>query len=363
LSGLFVQVLKLCEQAGLVKLGHVALDGTKIKANASKHKAMSYERMEARAAELEAEVAKWLAAAEAADAAEDAQHGASKSGDEMPAWVADKKKRAETIRKAKAELEAEAKAAAEAKAKEQAEAEERRKAEGRKKPGPPAAPPSPDPDPKAQKNFTDPESRIMKSKDGFVQAYNAQAAVDGEAQIIVAQGVTQEATDKRQLVPMTDAIEANLGAKPAQLSADAGYCSEENLATLEVRGIDGYIATGRAKHAADNAPTGEVAAAGDTDAAAAAPDATGTAGEPNAPTRVEAMRAKIKAGGHDSPYRYRKQLPEPVFGQIKQARGFRQFLLRGIDNVQAEWGVVCTAHNITKLFQGWTPSAATAAAA
>ena len=168
LSDLFVQVLQLCEQARLVKLGHVALDGSKVKANASKHKAMSYERMEKRAAELEAEVAKWLAAAEAADAAEDKLHGADKTGEEMPKWVADKKKRAEVIRAAKAELEAEAKAAAEAKAQAAAEEEAKRQAEGRKKPGPKAAPPSCDPDPKAQKNFTDPESRIMKSKDGFV---------------------------------------------------------------------------------------------------------------------------------------------------------------------------------------------------
>jgi len=181
LSGLFVQVLKLCEKADLVKLGHVAFDGTKIKANASKHKAMSYERMEARATQLEAEVAKWLATAEAADSEEDKLYGSDKQGDEMPDWVADKKRRAEKIRAAKAELEAEAKAAAAAKAKVEAEAEEKRKAEGRKKPGKSAAAPSPEPAPKAQKNFTDPESRIMKSKDGFVQAYNAQAAVDAHA--------------------------------------------------------------------------------------------------------------------------------------------------------------------------------------
>ena len=346
LSGLFVQVLQLCEQAGLVKLGHVALDGTKVKANASKHKAMSYERMEKRAAELEAEVAKWLAAAEAADAAEDKTHGRDRSGEEMPAWVADKKTRAEKIRAAKAELEAEAKAAAEAKLKAEAEAEAKRQAEGRKKPGPPAAPPSPEPDPKAQKNFTDPESRIMKSKDGFVQAYNAQAAVDAEAQIIVAQDVTQQATDKQQLVAMTDAVEANLGKRPVQLSADAGYCSEANLEALESRGIDAYVATGRAKHAADGAMQ-------DTNTGAAVePAATTTSQEPAVPpTRVEAMREKIKAGGHDSPYRLRKQLPEPVFGQIKQARGFRQFLLRGVEKVRSEWALVCTAHNLTKLFK------------
>src|SRR6266481_4690852 len=303
LGQLFKKVLHLCEKAGLVKLGHVALDGTKIKANASKHKAMSYARMEDRAAELEAEVAKWLSTAEAADAEEDKLYGHDKTGEEMPDWVADKQRRADKIRQA----------------------------EGRRKGGRQAAPPSSVPDAKAQKNFTDPQSRIMKSKDGFVQACNAQAAVDAEAQIIVAQDVTQSAVDCGQLVPMTDAIEANLGRKPAQLSADAGYCSEANLAALENRKIDAYVATGRAR----DAVAGKVEAP-------AAPPSTQPAGSP---TRVEAMRAKIKAGGHASPYRLRKQLPEPVFGQIKQARGFRQFLLRGIDKVRAEWAIVCTAHN------------------
>jgi transposase len=350
LGNLFKQILQLCEKAGLVKLGHVALDGTKIKANASKHKAMSYERMEKRAAELEAEVAKWLSAAEAADAEEDKLHGRDKTGDEMPEWVADKKRRAETIRKAKAELEAEAKEAAEAKLKAEAEAEEKREVEGRRKPGPKAAPPSTEPDAKAQKNFTDPDSRIMKSKDGFVQAYNAQAAVDAEAQIIVAQDVTQSAVDCAQLVPMTDAIETNLGRKPEQLSADAGYCSEANLEALESRSIDSYVATGRARDAVAGTVKGNAAAASPPEPACA-------------PTRVEAMRAKIKAGGHASPYRLRKQLPEPVFGQIKQARGFRQFLLRGFDKVRAEWAIVCTVHNLLKLAQRRSMSAALAMAA
>lgn len=349
LSRLFVQVLKLCDKAGLVKLGHVAFDGTKIKANASKHKAMSYERMAARAAQLDAEVAKWFAAAEAADSKEDKIHGSDKQGDEMPEWVADKTRRAEKIRAAKAELEAEAKAAAEAKAKAEAEAEEKRKAEGRKKPGKPAAPPSPEPAPKAQKNFTDPESRIMKSKDGFVQAYNAQAAVDAQAQIIVAQDVTQSPVDCGQLVPMVDAVEKNLGRKPEQASADSGYCSETNLEALESRHIDGYVATGRAKDAAKDEVAGEA-----TDACAATNPLQTT--KPS--TRVEAMRAKIKAGGHNSPYRLRKQLPEPVFGQIKQARGFRQFLMRGLEKVKAEWALICTAHNVLKLAQGRSLSAA-----
>jgi transposase len=351
LGGLFVQVLKLCEKAGLVKLGHVALDGSKIKANASKHKAMSYERMEKRADELEAEVARWLSSAEAADAEEDKLYGRDKSGEEMPDWVADKKRRAEIIRAAKAALEAEAKAATEAKVKEETAAEEKRQAEGRRKPGPKAAPPSGEPAPKAQKNFTDPESRIMKSKDGFVQAYNAQAAVDAEAQVIVAQAVTQEANDKRQLVPMTDAIETNLGRKPEQLSADSGYCSDANIEALETRGIDGYIAPGRTKDTADGAAEASMAAP------PADASATASPGPASSPTRVEAMREKIKAGGHDSPYRLRKQLPEPVFGQIKQARGFRQFLLRGFEKVQAEWSMVCTAHNLLKLAQRRTLAA------
>jgi transposase len=346
LGELFKQVLHLCEKAGLVKLGHVALDGTKIKANASKHKAMSYARMEDRAAELEAEVAKWLSAAEAADAEEDKLYGRDKTGEEMPDWVADKQRRAEKIRQAKADLEAEAKAAAEAKLKAEAEAAEKREAEGRRKGGRQAAPPSSVPDAKAQKNFTDPHSRIMKSKDGFVQAYNAQAAVDAEVQIIVAQDVTQSAVDCGQLVPMTDAIEANLGRKPAQLSADAGYCSEANLAGLEARNIDGYVATGRARDAVAGTAKGE---------APAAPSSTQPA---RTLTRVEAMREKIKAGGHASPYRLRKQLPEPVFGQIKQARGFRQFLLRGIEKVRAEWAIICTAHNLLKLAHRRSLSAA-----
>src|SRR5215468_9199611 len=349
LGKLFGQILQLCEKAGLVKLGHVALDGTKIKANASKHKAMSYERMEKRAAELEAEVAKWLSAAEAVDAAEDKAHGGDKTGEEMPDWIADKKRRAERIREAKAELEAEAKAAAEAKLKAEAEAQERRDA--RRKGGRKATTPSTEPDAKAQMNFTDPESRIMKSKDGFVQAYNTQAAVDAEAQIIVAHDVTQSAGDCGQLIPMTDAIEINLGRKPEQLSADAGYCSEANLAALENRNIDAYVATGRARDAVAGTVTGE------TTAAQLSPEPAGE------PTRVEAMRAKIKAGGHASPYRLRKQLPEPVFGQIKQARGFRQFLLRGFEKVRAEWAIVCTVHNLLKLAQRRSLSAASAAAA
>jgi transposase len=323
LAKLFVQVLKLCEAAGLVKLGHVALDGTKIKANASKHKAMSYERMKKRERELQAEVDRWLAAAEAADAEEDKLHGARR-GDELPKWVADKEKRLAKLRAAKAELEAEAQAAAEEERRRRAEAEEKRIAEGRKKNGFAPRPPSDEPDGKAQRNFTDPESRVLLTKDGYIQGWNAQAAVDGTAQVIVAHGLTPSMSDQGQLAGLVDAIEANLGARPKEVSADAGYCSEANLAALADRSVAGYIATGRAKHAAD---------------------AKRGAGAP----LTRAMRRRLKRAGWRSGYRLRKQIVEPVFGQIKQARGFRQFLLRGIEKVRAEWALICTAHNLTKL--------------
>jgi hypothetical protein len=323
LAALFVQVLQLAEKAGLVKLGHVALDGTKIKANASKHKAMSYDRMKKREAELEAEVDRWLAAAEAADAEEDKLYG-QKRGDEMPDWVADKQKRLQKIREAKAELEAEAKAAAEAEARRREKAEQKRIAEGRKKNGRTPAPPKPEPDGKTQRNFTDPESRVLLTKDGYIQGYNAQAAVDAKAQIIVAQSLTHSMSDKGELVPLIDAIKDNLGRKPKEASADAGYLSEANLAALANREIGAYIATGRAKHPAQGKRkiTGPL---------------------------TKAMQDKLKRAGWRSRYRFRKQIVEPVFGQIKQVRGFRQFLLRGIEKVTAEWALICTAHNLTKL--------------
>jgi transposase len=323
LAGLFVQVLQLAEKAGLVKLGHVALDGTKIKANASKHKAMSYERMKKREAELKAEVDRWLEAAEAADAQEDKLYG-NKRGDEMPDWVADKQKRLEKIRQAKAELEAEAKAAAQEERRRREKAQEQRKAQGRKKNGRTPAPPKEEPEGKMQRNFTDPQSRILKTKDGYIQGYNAQAAVDAKAQIIVAHTLTQSMSDQDQLVPLMDGIKNNLGGKPKEASADAGYCSEANLEALAERDVSAYLATGRAKHPAE--------------------------GKRNiAGPLTKAMRDKLKRAGWRSRYRFRKQIVEPVFGQIKQARGFRQFLLRGIEKVRAEWALICTAHNLTKL--------------
>src|SRR6202011_1269365 len=196
LGALFLQVLKLCETAGLVQLGHVALDGTKIKENASKHKAMSYERMKKREAELKSEVARVLGAAEAADAEEDETFGKDKRGDEMPDWAGDKQKRLAKIPQAMGGLGGGGKLGAGGEGRLEGGKEQQRQVEGRKKPGKPAAPPSDQPDPKSQRNFTDPESRIMKSKDGFVQAYNAQAAVDAGAQIIVAHELTQCGNDQ-----------------------------------------------------------------------------------------------------------------------------------------------------------------------
>jgi transposase len=300
LQGLFVQVLQLCQRAGLVKLGHVALDGTKVKANASKHKAMSYDRMRETELRLKREVRAWFDRAKSTDAAEDRQHGGERRGDELPEWVADKQRRIAKIREARKALEAEARAAGKAA-----------------------------PEPKNQRNFTDPESRIMrKSGKEYVQAYNAQAAVDSEAQVIVAQGVSNCATDVQQLEPMVKQIKVNTGRQAQEFSADAGYCSEGNLAVLARHHVDSYIATGRQRHS-DAAATGRRRV--------------------RAGTRVAAMRTKLARAGRRSRYRLRKTLPEPVFGQIKQGRGFRQFLLRGLAKVQGEWSLICTVHNLLKL--------------
>ena len=327
LAALFVQVLRLAEKAGLVKLGHVALDGTKIKANASKHKAMSYARMKQRETELAAEVDRWLKAAEAADAEEDKLYG-NKRGDEMPAWVADKAQRLAKLRAAKAELEAEAKAAATEEMRRRQQAQQQRPADGRKKKGRTPAPPKAEPDGKVQRNFTDPESRILKTKDGYIQGYNAQAAVDATAQIIVAHTLSNNGSDQAQFAPLLDGIKTNLKRNPDEVSADAGYCSAANLATLGRRRINGYIATGRQHHGAKSA----------------------TAKRPLKPgSLVARMSAKLRRAGHRSRYRLRKQVVEPVFGQIKQANGFRQFLLRGLEKVKAEWAMICTGHNLRKL--------------
>ena len=349
LAGLFTQALLLCEKAGLVKLGHVAIDGTKIKANASKHKAQSYARMGETEARLKAEIEALLKQAEDVDAAEDAQYGKGRRGDELPEELARRESRLKKIAQAKAELEQEAReragqerAAAEAKLAARRDEEKRtgKKARGREPevPGPEKA----QPDAKAQRNFTDPDSRIMPdgaNKGSFVQGYNAQAAVDATAQVIVAAEVTQEANDSRQLLPMLDQVEENMGRKPEAASADAGYWSEANATDESVAGIDLHIATGRIKH-------------GETMETVNGPP-------PEQATVKEKMRHKLRTEAGRSIYKMRKAIVEPVFGQIKERRGFRRFSLRGLDNVRCEWKLVCLTSNLLKLFgSGWTPQAA-----
>ncbi|MDF0666772.1 MAG: IS1182 family transposase [Nitrospira sp.] len=246
LAALFVQVLKLCQRAGLVKLGHIALDGTKVKANASKHKAMSYGRMVTEEARLQAEVAALLKQAEVADARDDATYGPDRRGDELPAELARREQRLQTIRAAKAVLEQEAQAEA---ALTQA-AQEARQTE-RPRRGRPPQPPSPVPHPKAQRNFTDPESRIMPASDAkgsVVQGYNCQAAVDARAQIIVAADVTDESNDKQQAQPMLTQVLANTEQVPRTVSMDAGYFSEVNVTALTALGCWPLIPPDRQLH-------------------------------------------------------------------------------------------------------------------
>lgn len=327
LRGLYVQVLQLCQEAGLAKLGHVSLDGTKVKANASKHKAMSYERMVENEAKLETEVGDWLRRHESTDRDEDDQHG-GKRGDELPDWVASKERKLKNIRAAKARIEQQAKELAERLAAERA-AKEAELGKQLKRAGPKALDGIPQPD--AQSNFTDPQSRIMKTRDGYEQAYNAQLAVDADTQVVVACDVVAKQNDVDELEPALDQIEANLGRAPAELSADSAYGSEANLELLGDRGVRGYVAVARQRHGA-------------------------TAGidpalDPTTRPQAAAMQARLRRGGFESRYRLRKQTVEPVVGQIKEARGFRRFFLRGLELVRSEWALVCAAHNALKLFK------------
>ena len=341
LSGLFLQALQLCQAAGLVKMGHVALDGTKKQANASKHKAMSYGRMGEAEAKLKAEIEDLLQRAEAADVAEDEKERQGFS-DKLPKELARRESRLKKIQEAKAALEAEAREKAEQeKASVEARIAARQKQEeetGKKMGGHPPQVPDPEqakPEDKAQRNFTDPDSRIMPDgahKGSFVQAYNAQIAVDAEAQIIVAAEVTQEANDKQQLAPMLEQVQQNTGVKPVASSEDAGYWSPEQVADKRVAGIDLHVATGRDKH-------------GIAEETAPSTDATTEA------TALNQMKQKLQTEAGRAIYKMRKAIVEPVFGQIKECRNFRRFSLRGLKNVRAEWKLVCLTHNILKLFR------------
>jgi transposase len=332
LSRLFIQILQLCQKAGLLQLGHVALDGTKMRANASKHKAMSYGRMKEKVAELEAQVQDLLAEAEAADLAEDARYGKGRRGDELPEELRFRQSRLEKIRQAKAALEAQAQVEAQ-----RAKKPEDKTAGSNSDPGDGEGPPPAvkvDPADKAQRNFTDPDSRIMQdgATKSFEQCYNCQAAVDSRAQVIVATQVTQQANDKQQVKPLIEEMKKNLlGEKPRAVSADAGYYSEANVSYLEGEAIEPYVATGRRKHGdTRKAPRGRI---------------------PSGATLKERMARKLLTLKGKREYSKRKETVEPVFGQIKGVRGLRQFSLRGFVAVAGEWSLMCLTHNLLKLFR------------
>jgi transposase len=364
LSGLFLQVLKLCGRAGLKTVGHVSLDGSKVLANASKHKAMSYGRMKEEEKRLQAEIEALMKRAEEIDALEDAEHGHGKRGDEVDEELQYREGRLRRIREAKAALEEEAKAARAAELRDQAaghraeaevthDAKQRRRAttlaKQRDQKADEISPrkddddddegggaqlalhrvattPDAKPTDKAQRNFTDPDSRIMVRNGVFLQAYNAQAAVS-EDQIIVAHGVTNAPVDAEQLEPMLDRVRANCGEFPTVLTADSGYSSERNMGFCEENNVDAYIALQRQP------------------------------GDENFPPKTPAqrarfvMRVKLLGDKGKAVYALRKTLTEPVFGQIKRAMGFRQFSLRGLDKVPDEWGIVSLCHNVLKLFR------------
>jgi hypothetical protein len=337
LAELFVQALRLCEQAGLVGLGTLALDGTKLRANASRHKAMSYDRMVRAEAQLEAEIDAMranakalLAEAEQTDAAEDERFGAERRGDELPAELQRRESRLARIREAKAALEAEA-----------AERETARRAEMAEQGKTPRQPPDGrdpfKPKPKAQRNFTDPDSKIMKTADGaFHQCFNGQAIVDSDTQVIVSAELSDVAPDARQLEPALDQLKENLEAidtelpEGAALTADAGYFSEANVAITEEHGLDAHIATGRFKHSEPPSPPPDEPVA---------EDAT--------PKQKMAHKLKTKQG-HDV-YARRKAIVEPVFGQLDTVQDARQLLLRSKPAARAQWRFGCAIHNLLKL--------------
>ncbi len=325
MKSLFVQTLLVCQQAGLVKLGRVALDGSKVKANASRHKAMSYERMQDEEKRLTQEIGELLAAAEQADDDEDARFG-DRHGDELPAELKRREKRLAKIREAREALEEQAREKANAHV-------EQMESEGRNhRTDPDKAVPKP----KDQRNFTDPESKIMKvSNKGFDQCGNAQVVTD-ENQVILAEDITNQANDCRQVEPMLDQLQSNIAAADLEgelneFLGDAGYYSEENVSTLEAAGLDPYLATGRLKHHEQlpSSPQGRI---------------------PSNLTPKQRMTRKLRTKKGRETYSKRKWMVEPVFGQIKECRGFRQFFLRGLEKMQGEWTLLCLTHNLLKAF-------------
>jgi transposase len=333
LEQLFVQVLCLCQEAGLVKLGHIALDGTKVKANASRHKAMSYGRMLKEEKRLTEEIQELLEKAEAIDQQEDNRYGPDRRGDELPEELARRESRLKRIRDAKKALEAKARVAAQ-QAQQQREQEDS-KDNNRPKRGGKRKAISEVPADNKQYNFTDPESGIMKANNrGWDQCGNAQAAVDSKNQVIVACDVTDESNDKQQFEPMLEQTQENVGKdkRIKAASADSGYYSESNVEYAQDNEIDVYIATGKIKH---NAPVAK----------------TPRGRIPKNLTVKEKMARKLRTKKGRETYSRRKSIVEPVFGQIKQARGFVQFSLRGLEKMRGEWAMVCLTHNLLKLFR------------
>jgi len=319
---LFKQVVQIAKNSGLVKLGRVAIDGTKIKANASKHKAMSYDRMKQEEKRLENEIAELIKQAERTDRQEDQEYGSDQRGDELPQELQRRESRLKKIREAKKRLEE--RQAEEDRQKGRHEGDGGRP-EGKK--GQPFKKEFGQPREKAQDNFTDPESRIMKAGNAFEQSYNAQACVDEEHQIIVAVGVTNSAADNAQLIPMIEATEAVVEQIPGQILADAGYRSEANFEHLERNNIDSVIAMGREGK----------------------PDKVPVSTANQATLR---MKEKLKTADGAAAYRRRKVIVEPVFGWIKRVLGFRQFSFRGLTRNNAEWHLVCLAMNLRRMSSG-----------
>lgn len=314
ISTLFVQVLKLCQEAKLLKLGHVSLDGTKIKANASKGKNMNYGTVKKTESELNDEVMKWLETGNLEDEEEDEKFGKDKTGDELPSWVSDKQERSRKLKEARESIEK--------KHKEKQEARDKATEDGIKPKSSRTRTENPSDD--KRHNFTDSDSSLMKSSQGFIQGYNAQIGVDSESHVIVCCHVTTDGNDIDQLRPAIDQLEKNLKRLPKEVSADSGYLSDENLKILEDKNISGYIAVGA--------------------------NYSEYKKEPKEGSRLQKMIQKLKRGGRRTRYRLRKQTVEVVFGDIKGNRFFRQFSLRGKEKVTHEWSLMCLVHNLRKLY-------------
>ena len=326
---LFVQVVQLAQEAGLVKLGRIAIDGTKMKANASKHKAMSYQHMCAQIEKLEGEIAEIIKRAQAVDDAEETALG-DYDGYSLPDALAHREARLKTIQAAKLRLEERAQKRAEAE-KERREAEAKEHEEQGEKPKRYRKEPDPVPKAKEQENFTDPDSRIVRdgATKGFIQGYNGQAAVDDKTQIIVAADLNNHASDSNELLPILDQVEENTGVAPKEVLADAGYKSEANFEALKERETEAYIACGReAYDSRIPCPRGPL---------------------PQGASRTDRMERKLKTKKGREKYRKRKHIVEPVFGWLKNVLGFRQVSLRGEAKVRGEWHLICLSLNLRRM--------------